>query len=760
MKRLLIGLAGLTLVFSTMGAVSAQGSGGFESRAAFIKELDVQLGIAPVYPTSPDFTDVPSSSPYYGYIEAAFQRGFISGLSPGRFGPSQPLTRAQAAKILVEAYGAGSAAQNITSTKFSDNARIPAALVGFVGEAAALGLMEGVTKTTFAPLDDLTQSQMVDLIQHLLTAKANSAQSALELVPPSSTSFSEDNAGTGLTYGIRAVDSHGNAIPLPASYAKSGLVVTVRDSAGQIAQTIKVDGHYQGTAGYDDTGAASGSFTLTDDQSAADAGTYTLQVSDPHGVFASTAKATFTQTTGVMNAVTATDPAMLYSSVIHTAIDLENGIAPASNPSRSVTAQLTDAFGNPIARAGIPIYFDASDGCSDYTPTLSSAQGGVLTQGSYNGRSGPVLQLVSNAQGQATATVTGDPVPSYYCLDLWSPDTPDTNGASTNHGNTEVGFTVVKTLATQLQMQFTDGSPSSPDYQSPSGAVAGDHVGVTLTALDQNNNTSQGQDVIQVSFSSPNAFAYSGPTGSSWPSWLTINADGSWDVQLDSAGTRVIPSSYFTVGASGNITATLTDISLATPVSGTGALKVQAGPPIGFGFRDSRGVDTFSGYAVTANSPLALDLSPIDNESDWTVADANYIVNFYYPTGQFRLTPQGSGINQMTVPAGSSGVALYFVSPNNLTTYTMGWNAWVSYPSGSSLSLQPGQSITFTGDDWQGASPATPIWSFVGVHAGTVAGAADGGLMDTYTAPASGQGTDQIEYTDPAGDTLDFSVSY
>ena len=759
MKRFVMGLLSAILLVATTGQVAAGAKGSFESRAAFVEQLDKELGIAPVHPARADFKDVPQSSPYYGYIEAAYAKGFISGIGPGTFGPAQPLTRAQAAKILVAAYGAAAAAQAITATNFQDNGQIPSALVGYVGEAAALGLMTGVTKTTFDPKAYLSATQMVDLLRHLVAARSVPARGALRLVAPSNASFSEDKAKAGVTFGVAAVDAHGNAVPLPSSYGQSGLLVTVWDSAGQIAPTIMVDGHYQGAGGYESLHAASGSFTLTDDQSGPDAGTYTVQISDPTGALAASGKATFTETAGALNVVSATDPAILYSRVLPAAIDLENGVVPLSDPSRAVTAQLSDAYGNPIAQAGVPIYFDASDGCSQATPTLAG-QGGVLTQGSYQGGQGPVLEMASNAQGQATATVTAAAQPGYTCLDLWSPATPDTDGSTANHGSTEVGFTTVQYLTAHLAASFSDGSAQSPDYQSQTQAVAGDQVGMTITATDQAGNPAQGGDIVQVTFSKPQVMSYDGPTGSAYPGWLTINRDGSWDVLLGADGSRAIPASYFTLDASGSITATLEDISLSQPIAAQAALQAQPGPLAGFGFRDRQGADVYSGYAVQAGAPLALQLAPIDAYSDWTTADRNYIVDFTYEAGQFRLSPQGQAINQLTVQAGSGGTPVYFVSPVPFTTYEFGWHAWVAYQAGASLDLHSGQSLTFSGDDWQGQNPGTPSWSFAGSHQGSLAAPAAGGLQDTYTAPASGQGTDEITYQDPAGDTLTFAVSY
>ncbi|EQD46636.1 S-layer domain protein, partial [mine drainage metagenome] len=137
--------------------------------------LDLQLGIKPVYPATPTFSDVPASSPYYGYIEAAFQKGITNGFTNGTFGPDLPLTRAEAAKYEVVAYGDGTAAQGITSTTFTDNASIPTALIGYVAEAAKVGLLKGFPNNTFQPMAYLTVSQEQHLLAQLKSAMSQSA---------------------------------------------------------------------------------------------------------------------------------------------------------------------------------------------------------------------------------------------------------------------------------------------------------------------------------------------------------------------------------------------------------------------------------------------------------------------------------------------------------------------------------------------------------------------------------------------------------
>jgi len=54
-------------------------------------------------PTTPHFTDVPTSSPFYCYVETAFGHGIISGYSDGTFRPGNDVTRGQISKIVYQA---------------------------------------------------------------------------------------------------------------------------------------------------------------------------------------------------------------------------------------------------------------------------------------------------------------------------------------------------------------------------------------------------------------------------------------------------------------------------------------------------------------------------------------------------------------------------------------------------------------------------------------------------------------------------------
>ena len=54
----------------------------------------------PISPTEPTFSDVPIGSPFYEYVETAYDRGIISGYADGTFRPGNNATRGQISKIV------------------------------------------------------------------------------------------------------------------------------------------------------------------------------------------------------------------------------------------------------------------------------------------------------------------------------------------------------------------------------------------------------------------------------------------------------------------------------------------------------------------------------------------------------------------------------------------------------------------------------------------------------------------------------------
>lgn len=81
----------------------AASSGGFQiGLAGMVVGYHLQVPPAPV---SPDFTDVPVSSPQFQFIEALYNAGVTAGCGGGNYCPNNPLTRGQMAVFLAKALG-------------------------------------------------------------------------------------------------------------------------------------------------------------------------------------------------------------------------------------------------------------------------------------------------------------------------------------------------------------------------------------------------------------------------------------------------------------------------------------------------------------------------------------------------------------------------------------------------------------------------------------------------------------------------------
>lgn len=131
------------------------------TRGQFAKMIVVGMGwqlYDPVYPT---FTDVPVGSTYFTYVETAFLRGVFGGYPDGTFRPNAPVTRAQAAKMLVSARGWGESFP--PSPTFND---VPSGhwAYGFVEAAASRGVLGGYPDGTFRPDNLVTRAQLSKML--------------------------------------------------------------------------------------------------------------------------------------------------------------------------------------------------------------------------------------------------------------------------------------------------------------------------------------------------------------------------------------------------------------------------------------------------------------------------------------------------------------------------------------------------------------------------------------------------------------------
>jgi streptogramin lyase len=115
------------------------------------------------------FPDVPVSHPYYGAISAMAAQQVIGGYANGNFGPDDPVTRQQFAKMIVLGLGLA-----VNETDFPDPA-VPFVDLGaddpaklypheYVAVCARNNITKGTDATHFDPLANITRQQMITMI--------------------------------------------------------------------------------------------------------------------------------------------------------------------------------------------------------------------------------------------------------------------------------------------------------------------------------------------------------------------------------------------------------------------------------------------------------------------------------------------------------------------------------------------------------------------------------------------------------------------
>ena len=139
-----------------MGAVSGLPDGTFRpdltvTRAEFVTMVNKSFGITPV-PESTRFQDVKPGDWFGGQVEAAAAYGYVTGNPDGTFSPYRPITREQAAAMLVRVFGfsklATEAEQDAVLAPFADADKVSAWAKADVATAISLGLLSGYTPTT------------------------------------------------------------------------------------------------------------------------------------------------------------------------------------------------------------------------------------------------------------------------------------------------------------------------------------------------------------------------------------------------------------------------------------------------------------------------------------------------------------------------------------------------------------------------------------------------------------------------------------
>lgn len=145
------------------------------------------------------FTDVPSGSAFYPYIECLACRGIISGYSDGTFRPNNNVTRGQAAKIVANAAQYNETIPPSQQT-FSDVAPNSTFWV-YIERVALHGAISGYSDGTFRPSNNVTRGQLAKIDAEV--------KGYNDVIPPAQQTFSDVPPNSTFWVYIERVALHG-----------------------------------------------------------------------------------------------------------------------------------------------------------------------------------------------------------------------------------------------------------------------------------------------------------------------------------------------------------------------------------------------------------------------------------------------------------------------------------------------------------------------------------------------------------------------
>jgi hypothetical protein len=133
-----------------------------------------------------NFADVPRNNPYFPFIEDLQKHGVAEGVADGLFGPEQPLTRAEFAKLAVNAFLTNDAGGRPASPAVIPDDAVPFTDIQghwaapYISAAYRAGIVNGTSETTFAPDQPVKREDAAVMVWRVAQQRGLSSGSAVQ----------------------------------------------------------------------------------------------------------------------------------------------------------------------------------------------------------------------------------------------------------------------------------------------------------------------------------------------------------------------------------------------------------------------------------------------------------------------------------------------------------------------------------------------------------------------------------------------------
>jgi len=540
------------------------------------------------------------------------------------------------------------------------------------GSAAAAGSTNTSAAFTLDSVQGSTGSISFSASATGLTAGSGSVTSviagspyALKITPVTSSFTSGAAEANGAEYTVEEVDSNGN----PINGSGDGVVNVAFTMGGAAATWLNVQAAtaagIPSAVNLNSTGTVALTMTngqatfFVSDTSAGDAGQYSITATSPTSATYNLTSATtaLTETTGTINSVGVTSPA---ASIV---------VSEAS-PSTSYTLQLEDANSNAINQAGVTVDVYAIETSSGMFNPAASAQTATVNGTTMYGNStaSNEIAVTTNANGQATVTLN----PQSYNGATWELmySVPVQAGVSSAIGAVASPTIELQPAPTnQLAVSLKDVT-NGADVNSTAYALSSDTVAATVSALDQYGNAlTSDTDTVNIAVPAGLSGSTMAPTGTTAVDPWVQGAANVISVPLV-GGTKVVDFTAWTEGAS---TLKVSDATAPAAKAASATINVQPGSASAAAlFQGGKEVTSSNPVTVTANSPIAVQIEPVDTAGNpvLSATTQTYSLSDGGNGGVFESSASGGTETTVTVPAGSSAVTVYYMN-GNAGSYTL-----------------------------------------------------------------------------------------